>query len=688
MINVTNKFKEEVQNGSRYFVCYAAITLKDGTVLELDNSKIWDGGFKYEEATSGSGSFDIGSAVIGKCTLLVNNITDEYSQYDFAGANANLRIGLQFGDGTEEVVQKGVYTVDEPDYNGTMISLSCLDNLSKFEKPYSDIKTVYPATLGVIVRDICFERGIVLDTPEFSNHEYVVQERPEDKDLTDLAVLSYVAQIAGCYVKCSPTGGVGLYWYSEMPAVDDGVEIIDAGTFGNEPTEAYDGGAFGNEPTEVVDGGDFSNIAVAMASEEEQAHIIRSISSIKVCTDDVVITGITVEGEEQSATFGSEGYVLKISRNPFILSGQEKTVADFLGAKIVGMSFRPLTVSALSDPSIEAGDSAVVVDAKGNRYATYLTSISFSVGNYENFVCDAKTPSRNSATQYKASTESVVTARKEAEKVVSKYDKYVEQMSNLISQGSGMFKTDVTQADGTIVTYIHDKPNMEESAYVAYWTSNGIMASKDGGATFAIDANGNALLNTLMLKGLSADWIKVGTLEGVKAILESGLIGGWNITKGAIYKDVAMPNDENTVYRVYFQPPGGSAPDKTWILSCQKSTDGGKTFYGQFILYADGSASYANGKTKIGTDGSISVRLDDGNSMKLSGTGLRFLSTAGDALGSISVIDGKSYLRMTGAVHGPLNGYQGYTGDVSYIAQGNTPGRLSVVNGIIVDNYV
>ena len=198
-----------------------------------------------------------------------------------------------------------------------------------------------------------------------------------------------------------------------------------------------------------------------------------------------------------------------------------------------------------------------------------------------------------------------------------------------------MFMTDVTQADGTIVTYIHDKPNMEESTYVAYWTSNGIMASKDGGATFAIDANGNALLNTLMLKGLSADWIKVGTLEGVKAILESGLIGGWNITKGAIYKDVAMPNDENTIYRVYFQPPGGSAPDKTWILSCQKSTDKGVTFYGQFILYADGSASFGNGRIKINADGSASF----GGANMTIGTD-----------GSATFGGGKTFINSTGSV--------------------------------------
>lgn len=72
-------------------------------------------------------------------------------------------------------------------------------------------------------------------------------------------------------------------------------------------------------------------------------------------------------------------------------------------------------------------------------------------------------------------------------------------------------------------------------------------------------------------------------------------IGGWNIGESAIYKDVKM--SDGTVYRVYFQPPVEAYPDGTWVLSCQKSTDGGKTFSGNFILYSSGSAKF--GKTNI-----------------------------------------------------------------------------------------
>ena len=85
-------------------------------------------------------------------------------------------------------------------------------------------------------------------------------------------------------------------------------------------------------------------------------------------------------------------------------------------------------------------------------------------------------------------------------------------------------------------------------------------------------------------------------------ISEKGNVGGWDIKNNAIYNDVTVGND---VYRVYFQPPL-STGEKSWILSCQKSTDGGKSFTGNFILFSDGSASFGNGKTVINSDGSAS----------------------------------------------------------------------------------
>ena len=53
MINVSKEFKEKIKYGR--FLLYLTITLADGTVLNLDDSNIWEGGFKIDEGVTESG---------------------------------------------------------------------------------------------------------------------------------------------------------------------------------------------------------------------------------------------------------------------------------------------------------------------------------------------------------------------------------------------------------------------------------------------------------------------------------------------------------------------------------------------------------------------------------------------------------------------------------------------------------
>ena len=79
-------------------MCYADITLVDGTVLNLKDKDIWTDSFSIEDAVSGTSSFDIGAAIINKLTLSINNIYEEYSEYDFTGAVVVPYIGLELSD--------------------------------------------------------------------------------------------------------------------------------------------------------------------------------------------------------------------------------------------------------------------------------------------------------------------------------------------------------------------------------------------------------------------------------------------------------------------------------------------------------------------------------------------------------------------------------------------------------------
>lgn len=144
MINVSREFRQVLAE-NRKFYTYADIILADETELRLDNDRIMTGGLRIEDAVSSDDSFDIGAAIINKCTVKINNIDEAFSPYDFTGAEVTAYVGLKLADNRIEKIRKGTYAVDEAKYNGSTIALSCLDNMRKFDKPYSLSRLVYPA---------------------------------------------------------------------------------------------------------------------------------------------------------------------------------------------------------------------------------------------------------------------------------------------------------------------------------------------------------------------------------------------------------------------------------------------------------------------------------------------------------------------------------------------------------------
>ncbi|WP_099205659.1 hypothetical protein [Scatolibacter rhodanostii] len=246
-----------------------------------------------------------------------------------------------------------------------------------------------------------------------------------------------------------------------------------------------------------------------------------------------MITGIQVTEdteESDSPTFmsGTPGYVLGIDGNPFVQAGQGQTVANYLGAKIVGLRFRPLSVSALSDPSIEAGDVAIVSDRKGNSYRCHLSNLSFTVGQMENFSCDAATPSRKSAASYSAVTKAIVEMRNRVKVETTAREQAIADLTNTLANSSGLFSTDVTQPDGSKIRYAHDKKTLAESTIVWKFTAEAWAVSTDGGKTYptGFTMNGDMVARMLSVVGLDADWIKAGNLKALNGKTEINMNTG------------------------------------------------------------------------------------------------------------------------------------------------------------------
>lgn len=519
MINVSNEFKKTLFDGNRDYLEYVDITLSTGKELNLTNKHLWNGGLSIEDSVSSDNSFDIGAAIVNKCTTVINNIYDEFSDYDFSNAKVVVRVGLQLKSGISESVRKGTYTVEETNYNGAIITLSCLDNMFKFDKPYSKSKLSYPASLGSIVLDACNICGVSLQTYNFPHYDYIIKERPSDEAITFREIISWCAQIAGCFCRCDAYGRLELKWYNQSVLEQGG---IDGGRF-DDALPYYSSG-------DNVDGGSFKpwNTGYEYDSGEfdrmSDAHHIYSIYSMDLGTDDVVITGIRISEKNKPEDSkevvdiyqaGKDGYVLSIENNELIKNGAGKEIVGWLGEQLIGLRFRKADINHASDPTIEAGDIARVIDKKQNDYSIVISSTIFSTNSAQSTKSSARNPLRNSAQRFSSETKIYVDYRKDIEKEKTDREKALEELKNRVDNSPGTFTTIQTQSDGSKVYFLHNKPKLSESDIIWKMTAEAWAVSTDGGKTYngGMTVDGDTIVRILTATGINADWIKSGAIR-------------------------------------------------------------------------------------------------------------------------------------------------------------------------------
>jgi hypothetical protein len=173
MINASNEYKKYIADSvdstlSRDFRAKADIELADSTILNITEEDIVLGGLKINDATSANNSFQIGAAIINQCTLMLNNVGGKFDQYDFTDAIIRLYIGLKLSE-TTEWLKKGIFTVDEPTVASSIISLVALDNMNKFDTPFSKVTISFPCTQLQLLQAVCLHCGVYLTNATFTN---------------------------------------------------------------------------------------------------------------------------------------------------------------------------------------------------------------------------------------------------------------------------------------------------------------------------------------------------------------------------------------------------------------------------------------------------------------------------------------------------------------------------------------
>lgn len=529
MLNVSAKWQRAVMLDNDINVnCFADIVTASGEKIPISDSELWANGFEINDSTSSNGTFTIGALIAGKLKIKLNNIYEDYSKYDFDKASVTAYVSKS-SDGTTEKLKIGEYRVSETSYDGSLITLTCLDNINNFNREY-DSNLSYPTTAYEVVRDACIKCDVPFTMARFDNSDYVINEIPSDNQkLTYGQAIAYILQLSGLWGKCGHDGELLIGWY-DMSQFDS--QGYDGGTFSTTTTpysdgDTLNGGNFTDYSSgDIADGGTFT--------ESRNYHNVYTQKDLNVATDDVVITGVKViltskedKTKDVNALAGKEGYVVSISDNPFISADKAQTVANYIFKKIGGMRFRPLDATLLSNPLIESGDVALVTDRKQNTYSCFISNRTFTVGSGTKISCDAENASRNSADKFSNETKAIAQARKVAQAQLSVYDKQMQLLTQLMSQSLGLFKTEQVQEDGSIIYIMHNKADLKSSNIQWKMTANGMAVSSDYGKTWngGIDKDGNAIFNVMSAIGINFDWAHGGTLT----------LGGENNVSGAQY---------------------------------------------------------------------------------------------------------------------------------------------------------
>lgn len=519
MIKTTEAYKEALKEKG-IFHHKAIIDFPDGSNDTVEDLDIYT--FQISDGTSNTSSFDLGAAIAQQLTLKINNIDGRFDEHDFNGAVITVQVGLELLNGAVEWLDKGKFTAEPGEESGNSISVKAFDDMTKFDQPYSLSKLVYPATLGTIVRDACSCCGVTLasDTAAFDNNNFIVQNRPDDSALTFRQVLQWVGQIACKFFRIDRFGKLSARWYNTDLLEATWVrkeDTIWADIAGNAILDS-EGQEIGTAIEIPLKNGN-SNIIDADNSDEI-LKISDLLTGSTIQTDDVVITGIRVNEEDGDSTeeityqSGAEGYILEISGNKLIQSGSGATVAAYLGERLNGIQFRPMSVSTPADPAREAGDLGLVIDAKKRYHKTIFTNVEYTAHTSQNLISGAEAPTRLSSTRYSQATQVYKELRANLKRQKTEWDTAFDNLQEAMKTKNGLFPIHETMEDGSTILYFCDKPELSEATIVVKFSAAGWGMSTDGGKTWNSGwlVDGTMIAAILNVIGINAKWINAGAL--------------------------------------------------------------------------------------------------------------------------------------------------------------------------------
>lgn len=538
MINVSNAFKKKIAEG--YPVIEEVdITFSDGTVKTV-NKEILNSGNDIVDGVDGS-SFPVGQTVCKSLQLFLDNSQEQWKNYYFYGAKLRVKLKMELDDGTTETINKGSFTVTTPEEYGEDVELTALDDMYKANKTYTTSLT-FPQDAYVVLQDACQRCGISLGigSGAMEHATFPIQSVPDGMTFRD--VIGCIAMIESANARIDNGG------YLQLVKWDfSGVNVDNAPTVDSEGFLKFGGGSAIDSSGYISPVGDWmidpDGFLYLNEGVNAPQRLRDYLSAPTLSTDNIVITGIQVKGGDASYQYGSSEYVLQIE-NTLLQANQLPVVAEWIGASLIGKQFRSMEGDLLYNPLIEFGDMARTYDRKENVYITPITYVASGLNGATTVRTQAESPIRGSSTYNSDTLKTLIQAKKLVEVEKNARELAVEKLEGAMKDASGLYETSVIQEDGSTITYLHDKPTLEESKTIIKFTAEAIGVSNDGGKTYPYGfiLTGDLITRILYAEGINADYINTGKLLGkfidaknLRVSTEDGTVTFYINEKGQVF---------------------------------------------------------------------------------------------------------------------------------------------------------
>ena len=502
MINVSREFRKTMQQRTD-FKCYAEAALADGRRLTLTEDDFVMSGNSLTDG-AGANGLPLGAALCRTVKLALINTDGRLDEYDFYGARIRLWLTFRLAETTERV-ELGMFTVSEPERRGETVTITAGDDMLLADRDF-DPGQGGSVTLGQLYMRVCEQCGLHYTTAVFPGSDMTVTVPAEN--YTCRQMLGYIAMLAGGSARVDRQGDIRILVYDRERPAD---------------------------------------------------HDLSDWTRLDVDTDDVVVTGLKMAGEDGDILEGAAGYVLSLE-NP-LAAGREAEALRRMGDRLIGLRVRKFSGGHIGYPLAECMDTVTFTDRRGRRYTSVITDVTFTFGGLTSLANSAEGVIRNGSRYMSSEARAEIEARKLVRKERTARELAVENLEKLLAESSGMYCTVEKQPDGSSVIYLHDKPRREDSANLVKITANAVGISTDGGKSypFGFTINGEMIMGIIQAEGVNADWIRTGTIDLEKLTLAGTLGGikeGYGSTKDgrAAYLGPERPGQERQRHTAVYPP--------------------------------------------------------------------------------------------------------------------------------------